>query len=182
MTVKTRYFVIVSLLVVGVGLGTGLVAYYVGFPTSAFVVGGGPEEMRYLPSSATVVAYADVKDVMASELRQRFRESILPGAQENGQHEFQELTGINIETDLDHVVACLDSSGASTSGPGMGVVLARGRFNEVKIEALMREHGAQVEVYKDKRVITAMTPQFPAAPDVPFPAPAVPQIPPRASR
>ena len=37
MTVRTRYFVIVSLLVVGVGLGTGLMAYYVGFPTSAFL-------------------------------------------------------------------------------------------------------------------------------------------------
>jgi hypothetical protein len=36
MTVRTRYFVIVSLLVIVVGLGTGLVAYYVGFPTSAF--------------------------------------------------------------------------------------------------------------------------------------------------
>ena len=28
---------------------------------------------------------------------------------------------------------------------GAGMVLARGRFDQVKIEALMREHGAQVE-------------------------------------
>jgi hypothetical protein len=176
MTVKTRYFVIISLLVVGVGLGTGLVAYYVGFPTSAFIRGG-PEELRYLPSTATVVAYADVQQVMASELRQRFRESVLSGAQENGQREFQDLTGINIETDLDHVVACLDASGTGTNNPGSGVVLAKGRFAEVKIEALMREHGAQVDVYKGKRLITALTPEFPSAHDVPFPAPAVPQIP-----
>src|ERR1700720_2715705 len=142
MIVKTRYFVIVSLLVVGVGLGTGLVAYYVGFPTSAFVARGGPEELRYLPSSAAVVAYANVREVMASELRQRFRESLLPGAQESGQHELQELTGINIETDLDHVVACLDPSSADANVPGSGVVLARGTFAEAKIEALMREHGA----------------------------------------
>jgi hypothetical protein len=181
MTAKTRYFVVVSLLVVGVGLGTGLVAYYVGFPTSAFLAGGGPEELRYLPSTATVVAYADVKDVMASELRQRFRESILPDAQENGQHEFQELTGINIETDLDHVVAALDSSGPSGgNGPGLGLVLARGRFAEVKIEALMREHGAEVEVYKGKRLITAMTPHFPSVAPPPDSAPAVPQIPPQS--
>jgi hypothetical protein len=39
------------------------------------------------------------------------------------------------------------------------MVLARGRFDEVKIEALMREHGAQVEDYKGKRVIVADTPQ-----------------------
>jgi len=56
MTVRTRYFVILSLLVVGVGLGTGLTAYYLGFPTSAFLVTGGPEELRYLPSSSAVVA------------------------------------------------------------------------------------------------------------------------------
>ena len=35
MTTRTRYFVIVSLLTLGVGLGTGLVAYYVGFPAGA---------------------------------------------------------------------------------------------------------------------------------------------------
>ena len=50
MTVKTRYFVIVSLLVVGAGLGTGLVAYYVGFPASAFLAApGGPDELRSCP-------------------------------------------------------------------------------------------------------------------------------------
>ena len=143
MTVRTRYFVIVSLLVVGVGLGTGLLAYYVGFPTSAFLVTGGPEELRYLPSTSAVVAYADVREVMASELRQRFRESIASDAQENGQREFQELTGINIETDIDRVVASFDASSTTTNRMGTGVVLARGRFDEVKIESLMREHGAR---------------------------------------
>ena len=36
MTVKTRYFVVVSLLVLVVGLGTGLVAYYAGFRQAHF--------------------------------------------------------------------------------------------------------------------------------------------------
>ena len=35
--------------------------------------------------------------------------------------------------------------------PGAGMVLARGRFDEVKIEALMREHGAHVEDYNGTR-------------------------------
>ena len=68
--------------------------------------------------------------------------------------EFQNQTGINIETDIDRVVACLDAridDGANR--PGAGMVLARGRFDAVKIEALMREHGAQVEDYKGKRLI-----------------------------
>jgi hypothetical protein len=176
MTVKTRYFAVVSLLVVVVGLGTGLVAYYVGFPTSAFVSSGGPEELRYLPSTSTVVAFADVREVMTSELRQRFRESVLQGAQENGQREFQEATGINIETDIDHVVAGLDvSSGGTANFNGSGIVLARGRFDDVRIEALMREHGAHVDTYKGKRLITneAKIP-VPPAPDAAFPVPAPP--------
>jgi hypothetical protein len=42
----------------------------------------------------------------------------------------------------------------------------------------MREHGAQVDIYKGKRLITTMTPEFPS-PDLAFPAPApaVPKIP-----
>jgi len=37
--------------------------------------------------------------------------------------------------------------------PGAGMILARGRFDETKIEALMREHGAHVEDYRGKRLI-----------------------------
>ena len=106
MTVKTRYFVIVSLLVVGVGLGTGLVAYYVGFPATAFFSGNGPEELRYMPSTASVVGYVEVREIMASELRHRLLEGIAAQAQDNGRREFQELTGINFETDIERVVGC----------------------------------------------------------------------------
>ena len=165
MTVRTRYFVIVSLLVIVVGLGTGLVAYYVGFPTNAFFSRGGPEELRFLPSSASVIAYADVREVMASELRQRFRKAVAAGAQENGQREFQNLTGINIETDIERVIACFDVSTSGAKGMGEGLVLARGTFDDTKIEALMREHGARPENYKGKRLIVAdrFTPPFPGA-------------------
>lgn len=176
MTVRTRYFAIVSLLVVGVGLSTGLVAYYVGFPTSAFAGSDGPDELRYLPATSTVIAFANVHEVMTSELRQHFRESVLQSAQENGQREFQEQTGINIETDIDRVVAGLDVSGGGTNGQGTGVVLARGRFDEVRIEALMREHGAHVDAYKGKRLITAEQ-KLPAAPDPTLVIPAIPPVP-----
>jgi hypothetical protein len=163
MTVRTRYFVIVSLLVIVVGLGTGLVAYYVGFPTNAFFSRSGPEELRLLPSSASLIAYAEVREVMASELRQRFRKSIAAGAQENGQREFQNLTGINIETDIERVIACFDATTSGANGMGAGLVLARGTFDDVKIEALMRDHGARVENYKGKRLVVGdrFTPPFP---------------------
>jgi hypothetical protein len=151
MTARTRYFVIASLLVLGVGLGTGLVAYYVGFPAGAFARTGGPDELQFVPRDATVVAFADVREVMASELRQKLH-SAIPVPVE-GRKDFEDKTGINIETDIDRIVACLHPDRESTNSPGAGMVLARGRFNETKIESLMREHGAQVEDYHGNRLI-----------------------------
>ncbi len=150
MSTKTRYFVIASLLVLTVGLGTGLVAYYVGMPTSAFASRGGPDELQYVPRDATVVAFANVQDVMNSELRRHLKESM--PVSENGQREFENQTGINIETDIDRVVACLGAD-AGVSSPHSGMVVATGRFDVVKIESLMREHGAQVEEYKGVRLL-----------------------------
>lgn len=145
MTTKTRYFVIFSLLVLLVGVGTGLVAYYIGFPTSAVQRAGGPEELQFIPRNVTLLAFANVTDVMTSSLREHLRQ-VLPD-EPNGQREFETETGINVETDIDRVVACL--------APDNGLVLARGRFDSVKIESLMREHGATVEDYKGVRVIVA---------------------------
>lgn len=153
MTTKTRYVVVASTLVLAVGLGTGLVAYYVGFPAGAFTSRGGPAELGYVPRDASVIAFANVHDIMTSELRQKLRRAI--PMQENGQQELQNQTGINLETDIDTVVACLSSDPAGTNTPGAGMVLARGRFDETKIEALMREHGARVEDYNGKRLIVA---------------------------
>ena len=151
MTSKTRYFVILSLSISAVGVGTGLTAYYVGFPAGAVAADSGPEELRLVSSKAAFVGYADVHKVMTSELRQRLRRA-LP-AQENGQQEFQNLTGINIETDITHVVAFIEPTEPGSNLPGAGMVLASGLFDEVKIESLMREHGATLEPYKDKRLI-----------------------------
>ena len=151
MTTKTRYFVVVSLLVLGVGFGTGLVAYYVGFPAGAFASRGGPADLGFVPRNASVIAFANVHEIMTSELRQKMRRAI--PIQENGQQELQDQTGINLETDIDTIVACMSPDVATSKGAGM--VLARGRFDETKIEALMREHGAHVETYNGKRLVVA---------------------------
>jgi hypothetical protein len=153
MTTKTRYFVIVSLLTLGVGLGTGVVAYYVGFPAGAFASRGGPLELGFVPRDASVIAFANVHEIMTSELRQKMRRAI--PIQENGQQELENQTGINLETDIDTVVACMSPEAVGANTPGAGMVLARGRFDETKIEALMREHGAHVETYNGKRLIVA---------------------------
>src|SRR5262245_2276232 len=153
MTTKTRYFVITSLLVLTAGLGTGLLAYYVGFPTSALQRAGGPDELQFVPNDAALVAYANVHEIMTSDLRQKVR-SLVP-MKEDGQQQFQNQTGIDIESDIDRVVFAVSPSHDSTTRPGSVIVLARGRFDQVKIEALMREHGATVEQYKDSRVIVS---------------------------
>src|SRR5687768_9428052 len=105
MTARTRNFVIVSLVVLTVGLGTGLVAYYMGLPTGAFTRQGGPDELQFVPHDAALVAYADVTAVMQSQVRQKLLQ-VLPN-HENGQAEFEKHTGINIDTDIDRVIAAL---------------------------------------------------------------------------
>ncbi|HJZ77447.1 MAG TPA: hypothetical protein VKE51_37215 [Vicinamibacterales bacterium] len=153
MTTRTRYFVITSLVVLGVGLGSGLVAYYVGFPARAQSSGAGPRELQLVPRDVAVVAFADIQQVMTSELRQKLHHALPTEPQ--GQREFEEHTGINLERDVDHVVACARPSRGDTGLRGAGMVLARGRFDEVRIESLMREHGAHVEDYQGQRLIVA---------------------------
>jgi len=168
MTSRTRYFVIASLLVLVVGLGTGVVAYFTGLPTSALSRQGGPDELKYVPSSAALVAFANVHEVMTSDTRQRLRNA-LPDMP-NGQHEFQDQTGIDIERDIDRVVAFVGQRMVDgRSVPAEGMVLARGRFDQVRIESLVREHGGIVEDYKGRRVISV-------APDVPDSSAAKPTI------
>ena len=140
MTSKTRFFMLASTLVIVVGLCTGLVAYYGGLPTFASTHAAGPEELKYIPADAAIVAYANVRDVMASQFRQSLKQ-VLPDQDKGGQNEFQTKTGIDIERDIDHVVACIQPG--STDTDHNGFVLLRGNFDAARLEALAREHGAQ---------------------------------------
>jgi hypothetical protein len=151
MTSRTRYFMGGSAAVLVAGLGTGLVAYYGGGFPSLSASRSGPSELSYVPADAAVVAFANVREVMDSQLRLRLKQ-VLP--QEQGQKEFQDQTGIDIERDIDYVVAAMTASDAGVSDPN-GLVVARGRFNTTLLENLAREHGGVVEEYKGKRLIKA---------------------------
>jgi hypothetical protein len=151
MTSKTRYFMGGSAAILVAGLGTGLVAYYGGGFPSLSASRSGPSELSYVPADAAVVAFANVREVMDSQLRQRLKQ-VLP--QEQGQQEFQAETGIDIERDIDYVVAAMTASSVGASHPN-GLVVARGRFNTTQLETLAREHGGVVEEYKGKRLIKA---------------------------
>lgn len=146
MTRRTRYFMAASAAVMAAGLSIGLVAYYTG-GFQALSASTGPTELAYVPADATVIAYADVRSIMNSELRQQLKQAL---PEQRGQQEFQEHTGIDIERDIDYVVAAMTpEQGLPTSG----LVVARGRFDVVQLESLAREHGAELQEYKGKRLL-----------------------------
>jgi hypothetical protein len=157
MTKRTRYFMAGSAAVLAAGLATGLVAYYAG-GFQAVSASAGSSELRYVPADATLVAYADVRGIMDSELRARLKQ-VMP-MQEKGQQEFMQETGIDIERDIDYVVAAL----APGTGKGSPLVVARGRFNDTQLETLAREHGGTVEEYKGKRLVVGKATEHTAGP------------------
>src|SRR5687767_14395705 len=145
MTRNTRYFMAGSAAVLAAGLTTGLVAYY-GGGFQALSASTGPIELRYVPPDAAVIAFADVGAIMNSELRLRIKEAM--PMQQKGQEEFQRETGIDIERDIQYVVA------AVTPGTHSALLVARGNFNPTDLERLAVQHGGVVETYRDKKLIS----------------------------
>lgn len=151
MTQRTKHFVLYASLLTATGLGVGAVAYYGELTT--FARQDVPSELAYVPSTAAMVAYADVREVMASDLRQKLLGALPEGSREHGR--FREETGVDVEHDIDHVVAVL----LPREGEHTGFAVLRGRFDQVRLEALTREHGGEVADYKGKRLLR---PGFPA--------------------
>lgn len=145
MTRSTRYFFAGSAAVLVAGLCTGLVAYY-GGGFQALSASTGPIELRYVPPDAAVIAYADVGAIMNSELRLRIKEA-LP-MQQQGQEEFYKETGIDIERDIQYVVA------AVTPGTHSALLVARGNFDPTVLENLAVQHGGVVEKYREKQLVS----------------------------
>ena len=145
MTKKTRYFMAGSAAILVAGLFTGLVAYY-GGGFQALSASTGPTELAYIPADAAVIAYADVGAVMNSELRLRIKAAMPMHAE--GQEEFRKQTGIDIERDIQYVVA------AVTPGTQSALLVARGNFNPGELELLAVQHGGTVEKYRDVQLVS----------------------------
>lgn len=150
MSKRTRYFVVTAAAILAVGLTTGLVASYMGLPV-AFSRAAGPEELQYVPADAAVVAYANVREIMDSQFRERFRQ-FEPDTKERD--EFEAKTGVNIDSDINTVVAVVTPAATQSASPQNGIlILARGRFEQSRLEALALEHGGHVEDYNGKRLL-----------------------------
>ena len=153
MSKRTRTFLLVATGILVVGLGTGLLASYVNVQGLVIIGADGPDELAYVPADARVVAFANVREIMDSELRQKVVQ--FTGADgQRGSAKFQEETGIDIERDIDQVIASVVGDGASAH-KGPPLVLVRGRFNDVRIEGVARENSATPGDYKGKRVLTS---------------------------
>jgi hypothetical protein len=151
MTSKTRYFVLTAFGILALGLTTGLVASLAGGLPVALTRAAGPDDLSYVPAQAVAVAYANVQEVMASELRQRLKK-LEPDTADRD--DFETKTGVNIERDIDSVVAAMLTGAEGADHDSRPLVVARGRFDPVRIEGLAREHGGAVEDYQGVRVIS----------------------------
>ena len=149
MTRRTRLFVVIAAGILVAGLGTGLLASYMNIQNLTLIGGNGPAEFAYVPADAHTLGFANVRAVMDSEVRRKLME--MHSGTDNADR-FQERTGINIMQDIDSVVAAVTSE--VTEGHGPPLVLARGRFDQVRLEGFAREEGGVVEDYKGIRLIT----------------------------
>ena len=151
MTSKTRYFVLTAFGILALGLTTGLVASLAGGLPVALSRAAGPDDLSYVPAQAVAVAYANVQEVMASELRQRLKK-LEPDTADRD--DFETKTGVNIERDIDSVVAAMLIGAEGADHDSRPLVVARGRFDQVRIEGLAREHGGAIEDYQGVRVVS----------------------------
>ena len=147
MTIRTQRFVFVGVAVLVIGLGTGIVASYMGLPNLG-LANSGPAELAYVPADTLALGFADVRTVMDSELRHKLQ-SVAPGGATAAPNGLEAETGINIETDVDRVVAAM--SGVGGAPP---LLVVRGRFDTARIEAAIRSKGGTVEEYGGQRLIS----------------------------
>ena len=162
MTKRTRIFLFASAGVMVLGLATGLVAWAAG---QAAVGSNGPAELAYVPGNARMVAYANVRQLMNSPFHDRFQQYQRNSSSPDG---LEARTGINIERDIDQVLVASTmvsdkapvytppAVGAASSGfwGSASLLVARGRFDAVRIEGLMRQQGAEVEQYRGTRLVS----------------------------
>ena len=147
MTTRTRYVLLGGAGLMAVGLAGGLTAWMSSSLPSRVLAQERPDELRYVPPEATILSFADVRQVMDSDLRRRLRE-IQPEL--DGQREFQERTGIDIERDIEYVVGGIVPDGSNDTS---GIAILAGRFDVERLEALALEHGGTAADYRGRRLI-----------------------------
>jgi hypothetical protein len=81
------------------------------------------------------------------------------GKGEPGQQEIKDQTGIDIENDIDAVVAYMVPEGKDVK-PG-GVVVASGRFDQQRITEFVKQKGGTASDYQGKPIVTFVSAEHP---------------------
>jgi hypothetical protein len=155
MTKKTRTFVLAAAAVLCIGLAGGLIAYLAYSRVAG--VGAGLDEMRYVPAEVALVAFADVKAVMNSELRRVLMPGIDPESRK-GRQMMNDFAGVDVEKQVDHVVAYVapyipaDAQAEGNPEIPRALVLVQGSFDTARIEAFIRERGGAMDEYKGRKI------------------------------
>ena len=145
MNTRTRIYLFGAAGVLMASLAIGLVAW------ATRVSAAGPaDELAYVPANALMVAYADVRGLMNSPFHERFRQ--LQRTSPAGSDDLEARTGIRFDTDVDGVLVA--SAGGDAPPAEGSLLIARGRFDAVRIEGLMRGRGGQIDQYRGKRIVT----------------------------
>jgi hypothetical protein len=149
---RTRLFVTVASATLVVGVATAGVASYVGLDRIGLIGSTSSGDLAYIPGSAQVVGFADVRHVMDSSLRHTLQPTIpSPSQTTPGTANPLEQIGLNPETDIDSVlVAALPGATAADNVP---LLIARGRFDAGRIEAAVRNVGGAPADYRGVRTV-----------------------------
>jgi len=87
---------------------------------------------------------------MNSPFHDRFRQ--LQRTSPAGSDDLEASTGIRFDTDVDGVLVA--STGGDAPPADGSLLIARGRFDAVRIEGVMRGRGGQIDQYRGKRIVT----------------------------
>jgi len=146
MSKRTRLFLLASAAVLAAVVVAGVIARVV----VAAVASNTPEELAYVTAATRMVAYADMQQLMSSPLHDRWRDFQKTGAPTGD--DLEARTGIRFDRDIDHVVIASPGNTQGASNPSL--VIARGRFDQARIDAAMRQQGAQASTYRGKQLLS----------------------------
>ena len=152
MSRRTRYVALASGGVLAVGICGGLVAY-LNRDAAHGAASDALAELAFVPPHATALAFADVRAVMTSELRERVRRIAPDGV---GREQLERQLGLDIERDIDRALvfwAPEPDADAEEDGSS-GVALFRGRLDAERLEAVARRGGAEVTEEGGLRIVT----------------------------
>ena len=155
MTPTTRRFLTAAAAFLVIGLSGGLIAY-LAYQRATGVPPGVPAEVRYVPADAALVAYADVRRLMSSDLRRELMPTIETRSQK-GRQMMNDFAGIDLEKQVDHVVGYVlrDKQGAAGrqgTDDVRAAMFVRGSFDEQRVEQSIRDHGGTIEDYRGRHI------------------------------